>query len=160
MKAHKVFESETLLNLYNSLISPHISYGIHVYGTTASVHLNRLHVFQKKIVRMICGVHPRTHTEPLFKAMNILDIGQIRDYLIALFMYKMPNGMLPSMFEIMLIQTSDVHSYPTRQAYLLYFQFAATKRTQRTIKNFCTKLWNILCNGLQVDCAISTFKQK
>ena len=46
--------------------------------------------------------------------MNILDIGQIRDYSIALFMYKMSNGMLPSMFEIMFIQTSDVHSYTSR----------------------------------------------
>ena len=92
--------------------------------------------------------------------MNILDIGQIRDYSIALFMYKMSNGMLPSMFEIMFIQTSDVHSYPTRQADLLYVQFAATKRTQRTIRHFGTKLWNTLCNVIQVDCAISTFKQK
>ena len=160
IKARKAFESETLLNLYNSLIFPHISYGIHVWGTAASVHLNRLHVFQKKIVRIICGVHPRTHTEPLFKAMNILDISQIRDYSITLFMYKMSNGMLPSMFEIMFIQTSDVHSYPTRQADLLYVQFAATKRTQRTIRHFGTKLWNTLCNVIQVDCAISTFKQK
>ena len=160
IKARKAFESETLLYLYNSLIFPHISYGIHVWGTAASVHLNRLHVFQKKIVRIICGVHPRTHTEPLFKTINILYIGQIRDYSIALFMYKMSNGMLPSMFEIMFIQTSDVHSYPTRQADLLYVQFAATKRTQRTIRHFGTKLWNTLCNVIQVDCAISTFKQK
>ena len=160
IKARKAFESETLLNLYNSLIFPHLSYGIHVWGTAASVNLNRLHVFQIKIVRIIFGVHPRTHTEPFFKAMNILDIGQIRDYSIALFMYKMSNGMLPSMFEIMFIQTSDVHSYPTRQADLLYVQFAAIKRTQRTIRNFGTKLWNTLGNVIQVDCAISTFKQK
>ena len=92
--------------------------------------------------------------------MNILDIGQIRDYSRALFMYKMSNGMLPSIFEIMFIQTSDVHSYLTRQADLLYVQFAATKRTQRTIRHFDTKLWYTLCNVIQVDCAISTFKQK
>ena len=92
--------------------------------------------------------------------MNIFDIGLITDYSIALFMYKMSNGMLPSMFEIMFIQTSDVYNYPTRQADLLYVQFAATTRTQRTIRHFGTKLWNTLCNVIQVDCAISTFKQK
>ena len=92
--------------------------------------------------------------------MNILDIGLITDYSITLFIYKMSNGMLPSMFEIMFIQTSDVHSYPTRQADLLYVQFAATNKTQRTIRHFGTKLWNTLCNVIQVDCAISTFKQK
>ena len=40
--------------------------------------------------------------------MNILDIGQIRDYSIALFMYKMSNGNVPSLFEIMFVQASDV----------------------------------------------------
>ena len=35
--------------------------------------------------------------------------------------------MLPSMFENMFIYTSDVHDYYTRQADLLYIQYAPTK---------------------------------
>ena len=62
IKARKSFETETLLNFYNALIFPHISYCIHVWGNTASVHLNRLYVLQKKIIRIIYGVRPRTHT--------------------------------------------------------------------------------------------------
>ena len=136
IKARKSFESETLLNLYNALILPHISYCVHIWGTTASIHLQRLYVLQKKIVRIICGVHPRTHTEPLYKALHVLNVEQIRDYSIALFMYKLTNCMLPSMFENMFISTSDVHDYYTRQANLLYVQYASTKRSQRTIKHF------------------------
>ena len=124
------------------------------------IYIDCMFFTEKKIVRIICGVHPRTHTEPLFKALNILDIGQIRDYSVALFMYKISNSILPSVFENMYIQTSDLHSYPTRQADLLYVQFAATKRTHRTIGHFGTKLWNTLCSVIQVDCAISTCKQK
>ena len=48
-KARKSVESETLLNLYNALIFPHITYGIYVWGTAAAVHLHRLHLFQKKM---------------------------------------------------------------------------------------------------------------
>ena len=103
IKARKSFESETLLNLYNALILPHISYGIQVWGTAASIHLHRLYVLQKKIVRIICGVHPRTHTEPLYKSLNILNIDQIRDYSIALFMYKLTKHLLPPLFENMFI---------------------------------------------------------
>ena len=44
IKARKSFESETLLNLYNALIFPYISYGIQVWGTAAALHLHRLHV--------------------------------------------------------------------------------------------------------------------
>ena len=50
IKARKSFESETLLNLYNALIFPYISYGIQVWGTAAALHLHRLHVLQKKII--------------------------------------------------------------------------------------------------------------
>ena len=160
IKAHKSFEAETLLNLYNALIFPHITYGIHVWGTAAAVHLHRLHLFQKKNVRIICGVPPRTHTDPLFKDLKIFNIDQIRDYFIALFMYKLSHHMLPSMFENMFICTWDVHDYYTRQADLLYIQYAPTKRSQRTIKYYGKKLWNIISGIIQPDCATSTFKQK
>ena len=80
IKARKSFESETLLNLCNALILPHISCGIQIWGTAASIHLHRLYVLQKKIVFIICGVHPRTHTEPLYKSLNISNIDQIRVY--------------------------------------------------------------------------------
>ena len=115
--------------------------------------------FRKKIVRIICGVPPRTHTDPLYKDLKIFNIDQIRDYSIALFMYELSHHMLPSMFENMFIYTSDVHDYYTRQADLLYIQYAPTKRSQRTIKYYGTKLWNIISGVVQPDCAISTFKQ-
>ena len=160
IKARKSFESETLLNLYNALILPHISYWVHIWGTTASIHLQRLYVLQKKIVRIICGVHTRTHTEPSYKALHVLDVEQIRDYSIALFMYKLTNCMLSSMFKNMFISTSNVHDYSTSQANLLYVQYASTKRSQRTIKHFGTKLWDSLSNVIDIDCGISTYKQR
>ena len=118
--------------------------------------INKAPALKKKIVRIICGVHPRTHTDPLYKALHVLNVEQIRDYSIALFMYKLRTCMLPSMFENMFISMSDVHDYYTRQANLLYVQYASTKRSQRTIKHFGTKLWNSLCNVIDIDCAIST----
>ena len=79
---------------------------------------------------------------------------------IALFRYKLMNHMLPFMFENMFIKTSDVHNYSTRQADMLYVQYASTKTTQRTIKHHGTKLWNSLYNFISTDCAISTQKLK
>ena len=48
-------------------------------------------------------------------------------------MHKLTKHLLPPLFENMFIETSDVHSYSTRQADLLYVQYAATK-----------ELWNIM----------------
>ena len=73
-------------------------------------------------------------------------------------MYKLTKHLLPPLFENMFIKTSDVHNYSTRQADLLYVQFAATKRTQRTLKHYGIKSWNSLYHVVHHDCAISTFK--
>ena len=76
-------------------------------------------------------------------------------------MYKMSHRMLLSVFENMSIYTSDGHDYYTRQADLLYIyiQYAPTKRSQRTIKHYGTKLWNIISGVIEPDCAIGTLKQ-
>ena len=116
IKARKSFDNDTLLNLYNASILPHISYCIHVWGTAASVHIERLHVLQKKIVRIICGVHPRTHTQPLFQLLHLLSINQIRDNFVAIFMFKMKNNMMPAHFGQMFTSASEIHNYPTKFA--------------------------------------------
>ena len=135
-KAWSNIEDVPYCFLCNALILPHIWYGIQVWGTAASIHLHRLYVLQKKIVRIICGVHPRTHTGPLFKSLNILNIDRISDYSIALFMYRLTKHLLPLLLKNMFIKTSDVHNYSTKQADLMYVQYAATKRTQRTLKHY------------------------
>ena len=146
----------------NALKFPHISFCIHVWGTTVSVHHQRLYVLQKKNIRIICGFHPRTHTEPLYKTLHILTADHIGDYSILLFMYELPKVMLLSMFENMFIHMSNVYNHSTRQTDLLnmYVQYASTKRTQRTIKHYGTKLWNCICHSSIADCAINTFKHK
>ena len=59
IKARKSFYTDTLLSLYNTLIFPYISYCIHVWGTAAEIHIKKIHILQKKIVRIICGLPPR-----------------------------------------------------------------------------------------------------
>ena len=96
------------------------------------------------------------YTGPLYKSLNILNVDQIRDYSIALLMYKLTKLLLPPLFENMFIKTSDVHNCSTRQSDLLYVQCAATKRTHRTLKHYGLKLWNSLYHVVHTDCAINT----
>ena len=48
IKARKYFNQETLLNLYNTMVLPFISYCIHVWGKAASTYLEKIHRLQKK----------------------------------------------------------------------------------------------------------------
>ena len=45
------------------------------------LHLEKMFLMQKKIVRIIHGARPRTHTEPLFEGAKILTIYQINTLL-------------------------------------------------------------------------------
>ena len=61
---------ETLLITYHSYVESHLTYGIIFWGNST----NFIDVFkrQKKIVRIIAGVHPRHSCRLLFKDLNIL----------------------------------------------------------------------------------------
>ena len=134
IKARKYFNCETLLNLYNTLILPYISYCIHVWGTAANVYSSKIHILQKKIVRIIDGAPPRTHSQPLFDKLKIMTIYQLYRYYIGVFMYKLYHKLLPCIFSFFTL-TSDVHSYPTRQKKSYYINYAPTVRSQKSNKN-------------------------
>ena len=61
-------------------------------GNTYKTYLNKLLILQNKIIRIIAGVKPRTHTEPLFKSLNILNVFNINKYLIGRFMFHVYHG--------------------------------------------------------------------
>ena len=157
IKARKYFNHETLLSLYNTMILPFLSYCVHIWGAASAVHLQRIYILQKKIVRIICGVAPRTHSRPLFDRLGIMTMSQIYNYFIAVFMYKLNYGLLPCIFD-MLELTSDIHNYETRQSKLYYIQYVPTLRSQKTLKVVGPKIWNKITKEINSQCKISTFK--
>ena len=116
IKARKLLNRETLITLYYSFIYPYLQYCNHVWGSTCITFLKKLHVLQKRIVRVIAGAKPREHSEPLFKNLNILSIFQINVYAIGKFMYKVYHRETLNVFISMFKENSSVHRYPTRQA--------------------------------------------
>ena len=81
-KARKLLDKETLVTLYYTFIYPYLCYCNHVWGNTFVTYLEKLFLMQKKIVRIIHGVRPRTHTKPLFEGAKILNIYQILNTLL------------------------------------------------------------------------------
>ena len=158
IKTRKLFNSETLISLYNSLVYPYLSYCVHVWGEAYDVHKYALVVQQKKIVRIISGVPPRTHTKPLFSKLKILTLDGIYRYMLALFMYKYVNDMIPPLFD-MFIVNADIHHYNTRNHTLLHVPLCTTKRSQQTVRYTGVKLWNLLATSIDVNCKIGTFKK-
>ena len=107
----KRFLPQSILKmLYNSLILPHLNYGILTWGTK----LGRLPKLQKWAIRTITNSKYNAHTEPLFKKLNLLKISDIY-YINALkFHYKYQHDMLPTYFRNMFSSTRIQHDHFTR----------------------------------------------
>ena len=146
VKARKVFEQNTLLSLYNSLILPYLNYCIHVWGKAYDTHLNHLIKMQNKAVRLIAGVTPRTNTVTLYSELNIMPLKSLYMYAIGLFMYKFSNVMLPELFANMFTQVDEVHTYNTRNSANnhLCTSFHPTRRGQKCVKYTGPQVWNFI----------------
>ena len=70
-KRHFVPRS-TLVNIYKSLILPHLSYGIVVWGQAAKIHLEKFLKLQKRVLRLIYFEDHASNAIPLFVASKIL----------------------------------------------------------------------------------------
>ena len=56
----------TLLNIYQSLILPHLTYGLAAWGQAAKTHFKKILVLQKRALRLMYFSEPRAHVVPLF----------------------------------------------------------------------------------------------
>ena len=79
---------------------------------------------------------------------------------VSMFIYKHNKHRLPKIFKKYFTQVCDIHSHDTRNAKSLRSAFCETNRSQRTMKFYGPKIWNIITNEIDVDCAIGTFKSR
>lgn len=68
------------LLIYKALFEPLLNYCSLVWSTTSQSNLNKLHILQKKAVRIIRNVSFDTHTPPLFKELNLTSILDSYEY--------------------------------------------------------------------------------
>ena len=98
--------------LYNTLILPHITYGIMVWG----YQRNRLNKIQKKAIRIITSNKYNSHTEPLFKQLNMLKLEDLLKLQQLKFYFKFNEGSLPVYLQNWdITPNARVHNYNTRE---------------------------------------------
>ena len=142
------------LILYNSLIRPHLEYGVLAWGGVGKSKLKGLITLQKKAIRNVLGKKATAHTAPLFHSLEQLSLIDLFRYNCAIFMYKYHNNLLPRSFENMFTpcnppnRTNSYKLVKNRISFLS--QFPAS---------FLPKTWNSLTRELKLSCSLSTFKR-
>ena len=81
-----------LILLYNTLILPHLSYCIEIWGNTYPTHLEPILRLQKRIVRLITFSNYLAHSDPLFTQLQILSIHQLCKFSTCTFVFDLKNS--------------------------------------------------------------------
>ena len=150
----------TMVSLYYSFIYPYLMYCVHVWGQTYASNLDCLNKLQKRIVILIAGVPPREHTAPLFMKYGILQMSQIADYNIGIFMYKIYYKEVPAIFDSYFTLNCDIHDYNTLQRCCIHVDQVKTNRRDMTMRIQGGKVWNsILLNDIDINNSIYAFKK-
>jgi len=85
-------------SLYYSSIHSHLIFGIIIWSCTAESNLNSLIIKQKMAIRILNNAPYNSHTEPLFKASEILPLNMLIEFFKIQFMQKFTQGFLPVSF--------------------------------------------------------------
>ena len=159
-RVRKVLNGNILRNLYFTFIYPYLLYCNIVWGLACQKFLNKLHLLQKRAVRIICGSPRYESSKPLFQKLNISDIYSMNKIRLGLLAYKLYNFLLPELFQLFLTRVADVHSYSTRQSEHLYIVKSRTNYRMNFIYYQAPLLWNTLDRDIKLCETVNAFKKR
>ena len=142
-----------LKTIYNSLIYPHISYAIITWGNINNREMKRLELLHKRAIRNICKAKFNSHTNRLFKTLDLLTIRDVFNLSCIKFYMKVKNNLAPLYFQQLLPQNSHLHSYPTRNNQNLHIFNRSTELKYQLVNVKIPLIWNELPEHLKISIA-------
>ena len=64
--------SSVLVNIYNALITPYLTYGLIFWGNACKTYLDKTLILQKRALRLILSANRQDHAIPLFVNAKVL----------------------------------------------------------------------------------------
>lgn len=128
---------ESALAYYFSNIFSTLRYNIIVWGK--STEFQRVFVVQKRIIRMLFGLEPRTSCRQIFISHRILTAPCIYLYFLLSYIHEKPG----------LIRRSAYHSYPTRNNNKINLEKHHHTFFERSPQYSGSRLYNVLPNELK-----------
>ena len=127
------------------MFDSHLNFGNLLWGCAKDKELKKIETLQKRCIRNISLKNFKAHTEPLFKAHNILKFKDKLSHSRAIFMHKYRHNKLPVSFSGIFTETTMTDNIQSRHNDYNYQNLPASKKS---LENFPLKQiifnWNRL----------------
>lgn len=141
---------KTLLSCYYGYVYSRLKYNIISWGAADQYLINRIFVFQKRIIRIIFKIKPRDSCKPLFKEHNILTLPAIVIYECSLYVYT---------HSTLFKRNYDYHTYETRNKNSITLTKHAKQLFETSPHYFCSKIFNSLPANIRNHKNINSFRK-
>ena len=134
----------SLKTLYYGLVYPYLQYCNIVWASTYQSNLNRIVILQKRIVRIISKVKFDSHTNPLYKELNILKFHDICKLQMGQFLFSWKNNSLPNYFNDMFTLNAQLPGLKRRNVENFRIPYCRTKLRKFSLRFQGPKRFNSL----------------
>ena len=155
--------TQTILQVYNSLVSSHLNYALIAWGSANNTTLQPLRVLQNRAIRFISRA-PRFHRLDIdFRNLMILKLDDLHKLALSKFMYQYYHDKLPDYFSEFFAVAEVTHRYVTRLRLNSNTNFRSIDcnkvSMQRSIRFTGPKIWEETPLRLR-ESRISVFKKE
>lgn len=149
-----------IIDLYYSLIFPHLIYCCLIWGNSPDVHLKQLSKCQNRFIRILLNLHPFSHTSEYYPKLKILNIKHLYIYHVSIFIFKFLRHQLPAFYKNFFTFGNNVQSRTTRHTQLFYNPPARIKLLCLSLKHTGPGIWETLPLDIKDSISLHLFKNK
>ena len=144
INAVKLFVPARILWTLHTLVYLHILYGIRLWSAAYEIHLSKVNVLHKKIIRSMCNVNYNDHTNELFVQLGILKLHDIVIHQLGIFMFRHVSRNLPNPLLSIFNYIYEVHKHNTRISSHIRPIWARLNILKKSMLYVGPSLWNSL----------------
>jgi hypothetical protein len=155
--------TQTILQVYNSLVSSHLNYALIAWGSANKTTLQPLRVLQNRAIRLITRASRFRRLDIDYLNLRILKLDDLHQLAVSKFMYFYHHNKLPDYFSNFFAVANVSHRYETRSRQKSASNFRPIDcnkvSTQRSIRFSGPKIWEKIPLSLR-ESRISVFKKE
>ena len=111
------------------------------------------------MIRIITSSPYRAHTDPLFVANKMLDVYNINDYMVSIFMYKNIDSDVPTLFSSFYQKHNSIHGHDTRKSDDLIVPKTRINLRKFSIRINGSLIWNTIPIAIRNSKSLVAFKK-